>query len=125
MFWLMLTCRVALEPAKASRTRRASARGRQHLLRPCRATAAEELEQMPLKALLFDCDGESHVDTGWALPTIVLPQCHASLVFVAPNIYGCIAGVILLSEELHRVAYNAAFENFDVRPNGKDEIANW
>ena len=67
MFWLMLTCRVALEPAKASRTRRASARGRQHLLRPCRATAAEELEQMPLKALLFDCDGESHVDTWMGL----------------------------------------------------------
>ena len=36
-----------------------------------------------------------------------------------------VAGVILLSEELHRVAYNAAFENFDVRPNGKDEVANW
>ena len=35
------------------------------------------------------------------------------------------AGVILLSEDLHRVAYNAAFEHFQIIPNGKDEIANW
>ena len=30
-----------------------------------------------------------------------------------------LTGVILLSEELHRVAYNAAFEHFDVRCGGK------
>ena len=35
------------------------------------------------------------------------------------------AGVILLSEDLHRVAYNAAFEHFQIVPDGKDEIANW
>lgn len=34
------------------------------------------------------------------------------------------AGVILESEDLHRVAYNAAFEHFDVRPKGED-TANW
>ena len=33
------------------------------------------------------------------------------------------AGVILLSEDLHRVAYNAAFEHFDVRCNG--ELVVW
>ena len=36
-----------------------------------------------------------------------------------------VAGVILLSEELHRIAYNAAFEHFQVRPHGNDDIANW
>lgn len=36
-----------------------------------------------------------------------------------------IAGVILLSEDLHRVAYNASFDQFQIKPNGKDEIANW
>lgn len=35
------------------------------------------------------------------------------------------AGVILESEELHRIAYNATFENFDIRPDGSDMIANW
>ena len=35
------------------------------------------------------------------------------------------AGVILLSEDLHRVAYNAAFEHFQVRCNGEGGIANW
>ncbi|KAK9915344.1 hypothetical protein WJX75_007896 [Coccomyxa subellipsoidea] len=34
-------------------------------------------------------------------------------------------GVILLSEDLHRVAYNAAFENFQIRCNGQGSIANW
>ncbi len=33
------------------------------------------------------------------------------------------AGVILLSEDLHRVAYNAAFEHFDVRCDG--ELVVW
>jgi hypothetical protein len=35
------------------------------------------------------------------------------------------AGVILLSEDLHRIAYNAAFEYFQVRPNGQELIAHW
>ena len=35
------------------------------------------------------------------------------------------AGVILESEELHRLAYNAAFEEFNVRPKGGDSVANW
>ena len=32
-------------------------------------------------------------------------------------------GVILESEELHRIAYNAAFKHFDVRCNG--ELVEW
>ena len=35
------------------------------------------------------------------------------------------AGVILESEELHRLAYNAAFKHFDVRCNGVGEIDQW
>lgn len=35
------------------------------------------------------------------------------------------AGVILLSEDLHRVAYNAAYEHFQVRCNGQGDIAHW
>ena len=35
------------------------------------------------------------------------------------------AGVILLSEELHRVAYNLAFKEHDVRPKGEAELAEW
>ncbi|EIE19257.1 HAD-like protein [Coccomyxa subellipsoidea C-169] len=34
-------------------------------------------------------------------------------------------GVILLSEDLHRVAYNAAFEHFQIKCNGQESIANW
>ncbi|CAL8465903.1 g5439 [Coccomyxa elongata] len=45
---------------------------------------------MPLKALIFDCDG-----------------------------------VILLSEDLHRVAYNAAFEQFEIRCKEQESIAHW
>ena len=36
-----------------------------------------------------------------------------------------VAGVILLSEDLHRVAYNAAFDHFQIRPHGNADIANW
>lgn len=35
------------------------------------------------------------------------------------------AGVILESEECHRVAYNAAFEHFDVKPKGGKDVAVW
>ena len=35
------------------------------------------------------------------------------------------AGVILLSEELHRIAYNLAFKEHDVRPKGGAELAEW
>ena len=35
------------------------------------------------------------------------------------------AGVILLSEELHRQAYNLAFQNYDVKPGGQGEVADW
>lgn len=35
------------------------------------------------------------------------------------------AGVILESEELHRLAYNAAFKHFDIRCNGVGEIDQW
>ena len=35
------------------------------------------------------------------------------------------AGVILLSEDLHRVAYNAAFEEFEIRCNGQNPITHW
>ena len=31
----------------------------QHSWRPCRASLAESAEQMHLKALIFDCDGEA------------------------------------------------------------------
>lgn len=34
-----------------------------------------------------------------------------------------LTGVILLSEDLHRVAYNAVFEHFDVRCSG--ELVVW
>ena len=33
--------------------------------------------------------------------------------------------MILLSEELHRVAYNMAFKHHDVRPKGEGEVAEW
>ena len=36
-----------------------------------------------------------------------------------------IAGVILESEELHRIAYNATFQNFDVRCKGQKDVASW
>lgn len=35
------------------------------------------------------------------------------------------AGVILLSEETHRVAYNLAFKEFNVVPKGEGDIAEW
>lgn len=35
------------------------------------------------------------------------------------------AGVIVLSEDLHRIAYNAAFEHFEVRCNGEGSFADW
>ena len=35
------------------------------------------------------------------------------------------AGVILLSEDLHRVAYNAAFQHFQIRCKGEGCIADW
>ncbi len=81
---------------------------------------------MPLKALLFDCDGEIRGDT-WKGPCNCDPASYLMQAWSAhcSQHQGCVAGVILLSEELHRVAYNAAFENFDVRPNGEDEVANW
>ena len=42
---------------------------------------------------------------------------------LTPNCFSLV-GVILESEDLHRVAYNAAFEHFDVRPKQGD-VANW
>jgi hypothetical protein len=36
-----------------------------------------------------------------------------------------VAGVILESEELHRRAYNAAFQHFDIRCNGVGEVDQW
>ena len=35
------------------------------------------------------------------------------------------SGVILESEELHRRAYNAAFQHFDIRCNGLGEVDQW
>lgn len=34
-------------------------------------------------------------------------------------------GVILESEDLHRVAYNATFEHFRVQPKGEGDYADW
>ena len=34
-------------------------------------------------------------------------------------------GVILESEDLHRVAYNATFEHFKVQPKGEGDYADW
>ena len=51
-----------------------------------------------------------------------MSKVHCHLLQLSTEYY---AGVILLSEDLHRVAYNAAFEHFQIVPNGKDEIANW
>ena len=36
-----------------------------------------------------------------------------------------LAGVILLSEETHRLAYNAAFKHYDVKPKGQGPVAEW
>ena len=33
--------------------------------------------------------------------------------------------MILESEDLHRVAYNATFQHFHVKPNGKGDVADW
>ena len=35
------------------------------------------------------------------------------------------AGVILESEDLHRVAYNATFKHFKVQPKGEGDYADW
>ena len=67
---------------------------------------------MPLKALIFDCDGEG-ASRG------ICACMHGA------STHSACTGVILLSEDLHRVAYNAAFEHFQVRCNGEGEIANW
>ena len=34
-------------------------------------------------------------------------------------------GVILESEDLHRVAYNATFQHFNVQPKGTGDVADW
>lgn len=40
--------------------------------------------------------------------------------------FGASAGVILESEDLHRRAYNAAFEHFEIRvPAGTGDVVDW
>ncbi len=42
-----------------------------------------------------------------------------------PFMHGWHAGVIVESEEVHRLAYNAAFANFDVRIPGQGGTVDW
>ena len=82
----------------------------------------EAVDETPfdLKALLFDCDGER-----WPPPYPDADDDSRLHSNTAPNMVGCCAGVIVLSEDLHRIAYNAAFEHFEVRCNGEGPFANW
>lgn len=82
----------------------------------------EAVDETPfdLKALLFDCDGER-----WPPPYPDADDDSRLHSNTAPNMVGCCAGVIVLSEDLHRIAYNAAFEHFEVRCNGEGSFANW
>jgi beta-phosphoglucomutase-like phosphatase (HAD superfamily) len=42
-----------------------------------------------------------------------------------PVRFTCLAGVIVESEEIHRMAYNAAFQHFDVRCPGGEGVVDW
>lgn len=111
---------------QAGGQRRAAAAARQRC--GVRVAAAASLAPSGLQALIFDCDGAwvglCAAAAAGARFLSLGGACHCS--HAVPSHNALKAGVIVESEDIHRMAYNATFQHFDVRcPNAPNAPVVW